>query len=302
MSAKVFALVGDYYDPARFGAPIVLAYVLADACNDYGIGITLNVEKIAQKTRQTIRAVQKQMRKLEDSRLLVCEERSVGGRGISARYRLDLGLLTVPLNPEPGTGFDEEKPRTRDGVLTAETPNQGRGFDDHHIRSTKELRQRSVETHADDVSTFTLSDDVKLAQWMFGRLVALNPKLRTPSWLAWAKVIRLMRERDRRTLREIAELFAFANADEFWQANIESPGALRRQWNKLALKRQRAGGNGAAAPAVVDTSCAGVKEDGSRCGAKNTTGDSPDGRGPFFCWACREAGERARAREIRTGR
>ncbi|MGP4843340.1 replication protein [Marinobacter sp. 1Y8] len=54
----------------------------------------------------------------------------------------------------------------------------------------------------------------------------------------WANQIRLIREQDNRTPEMISALFAFAMADEFWCGNIESPGALRRNWTKLAMKRK----------------------------------------------------------------
>lgn len=62
----------------------------------------------------------------------------------------------------------------------------------------------------------------------------------------WANTVRLMREQDNRTDQMIKALFAFAMNDSFWKGNIESPGALRRNWTKLAMKRKalREGGTG----------------------------------------------------------
>lgn len=56
--------------------------------------------------------------------------------------------------------------------------------------------------------------------------------------VTWANDIRLLREQDKRTPQMIESLFAFAMDDEFWRGNIESPGALRRNWTKLAMKRK----------------------------------------------------------------
>ena len=46
-----------------------------------------------------------------------------------------------------------------------------------------------------------------------------------------------MRERDRRTHREICELFSWAQDDEFWKANVLSPSKLREKWDQLTIKR-----------------------------------------------------------------
>jgi len=82
------------------------------------------------------------------------------------------------------------------------------------------------------------AEDLQLAQQMAAGVQAMQGEhYRAPNWAAWANEIRLMRERDRREPRHIAALFAFANQDGFWQANILSPDALRRQWGKLAAAR-----------------------------------------------------------------
>jgi len=88
------------------------------------------------------------------------------------------------------------------------------------------------------------AEDLQLAQQMAAGVQAMQGEhYRSPNWAAWANEIRLMRERDRREPRHIAALFAFANQDGFWQANILSPDALRRNWGKLAAacNSQRAG-------------------------------------------------------------
>ena len=302
MSDNSRNLIWLYYDE-RLGAPMILAIALADASNDFGAGISEKNEDLAHKTRQTVRAIRMQLRRLESSRFLKRVEAG-GGRGISGRYELNLAMLVTQKDDaapqekgERGSGFEGEKPGTAFPLSDADTRNGVPGFEDNTIRSTKELRRMCVEAHGDGVATFRVSmdaEDRKLAEWMFGKLQALNPKLRAPSWPAWVKDVRLMRERDKRTHREIATLFAFAHGDEFWQSNIESPRALRRQWNKLALKMGRAGGNGAGQAEAVDTRCAGVAG-GERCAGLNTTSDSVDGRGPFYCWPCREAMQRESA-------
>lgn len=77
---------------------------------------------------------------------------------------------------------------------------------------------------------------------MLARLRRLNPQHREPNWRRWHREIRLMVEKDKRTLHAICELFAWANADPFWQSNILSPGKLRRQWDALVIRRKSVGG------------------------------------------------------------
>lgn len=78
---------------------------------------------------------------------------------------------------------------------------------------------------------------LELAGWMFSLIRKLNPKHREPKLSDWANDIRLIVERDHRTPDEIRGLFAWANGDAFWKANILSPGTLRKQWDKLTIQR-----------------------------------------------------------------
>lgn len=295
MSAKVFSLIKEYYDEA-LGAPIQLLFVLADEADDQGCGIEQPVGKLARDSRQTTRAVQKQMRRLEQSGFLLCRNHSAGGAGKFSEYSLNLPMLLAAKNPERGTGLTLNMGQGSD----ANNPEHGTGFSDPHlsIGTCTEV----LSTKDKDV-TQVVGDGVpeqaefrRMAEWMFGLLVKLNPKVRAPSWSQWCRDIRYLVVRDRHTLREVAELFKFANGHPFWCSNIESPGKLRKQWNRLLLERDKAGGGQAAVTVTaVDASCSGTLPSGDRCGAKNATSDSADGKPPYFCWSCRQAMERARA-------
>lgn len=82
-------------------------------------------------------------------------------------------------------------------------------------------------------------DDEKCARWLFGVVRQTAPAAREPSLAAWANDIRLLRERDGRTHREICELFQWAHSDSFWCLNILCPKKLREKWDRLALQRER---------------------------------------------------------------
>jgi biotin operon repressor len=80
------------------------------------------------------------------------------------------------------------------------------------------------------------ADDFLLAEHMQNKIKELNPKARDPNLKAWAKTMRLMRERDKRTPQEIRQVFDWANNHDFWQSNILSPGKLREQFDRLQLQ------------------------------------------------------------------
>ncbi|WP_046099015.1 helix-turn-helix domain-containing protein, partial [Avibacterium paragallinarum] len=96
----------------------------------------------------------------------------------------------------------------------------------NHTSSSEKISDGSVGKK----SRFKFSDDDMTAgQWIFGLVKKLNPSVKAPSFDSWANEIRLMRERDGRTHREICELFQWANQDSFWKANILSPAKLREK-------------------------------------------------------------------------
>lgn len=80
-------------------------------------------------------------------------------------------------------------------------------------------------------------DDLMTAQWMFRRVQLITPTAIEPNWAQWANVIRLMRELDQRSHRDICELYDWVSRDAFWCANVLSPQKLRQKWDQLQSKR-----------------------------------------------------------------
>lgn len=80
------------------------------------------------------------------------------------------------------------------------------------------------------------ADDLRAAQWMFAKVQEVAPATATPNWAGWANDIRLARNALNVTHREICEVFAWANADHFWQTNILSPAKLRQKWATLTAQ------------------------------------------------------------------
>lgn len=78
--------------------------------------------------------------------------------------------------------------------------------------------------------------DLECAAWIFERVKVINPSARQPNWTEWANDVRLIRQIDGRTHREIAGLFLLAHRDSFWCRNILSPSKLRAKWDDLTIK------------------------------------------------------------------
>lgn len=83
------------------------------------------------------------------------------------------------------------------------------------------------------------SEDLRCAEWLFSEVLRIAPSARQPNWAAWANDVRLMREREKRTHKEIAQLFKWACNDSFWQGNVLCPSTLREKWTQLDIKRNK---------------------------------------------------------------
>lgn len=105
---------------------------------------------------------------------------------------------------------------------------------------TEEVKNPSCPAQVPDApkaKKWGTDDDHKAARFIFGKVRLVDQTAKEPNWPAWANEIRLMREQDNRTHREICELFEWANQDQFWRANVLSPGKLRDKWTQLQAKR-----------------------------------------------------------------
>ena len=83
------------------------------------------------------------------------------------------------------------------------------------------------------------SEDLRCAEWLFAVVQGISSSARKPNYAAWANDIRLMRERDHRTHKDIAVLFRWACEDSFWKGNVLCPSTLREKWTQLDIKRRK---------------------------------------------------------------
>ena len=123
---------------------------------------------------------------------------------------------------EPKTGSDSEPKTGSDSE-----PKAG-----HTKDTTKDIIKDLMLTNKFSNEDFTA------AEYIFSKITQLKPNFKKPNLNSWADQVRLLRERDKKTHREICELFRWANNDSFWQSNILSPKKLRDKWDELEIKSQ----------------------------------------------------------------
>jgi hypothetical protein len=88
-------------------------------------------------------------------------------------------------------------------------------------------------------------EHLKLAHHFRGLITGRKPDFRFHGKIEnWANDIRLMVERDGRSLGRIADLMKWVQQDSFWADNILSTAKLREKFDQLELKKQRGGQSG----------------------------------------------------------
>lgn len=112
-----------------------------------------------------------------------------------------------------------------------------------HYYALTEAARNSRDTLASIMSAVNdkwgTAADLTAAEYIFSKVLIARPTAKKPNWPDWANTVRLMREADGRTHREICELFKFASQDAFWSTNILSPLKLRKHWETLCVQRDK---------------------------------------------------------------
>lgn len=268
-----------------------------------------SIDLLAAETGLTRRAVITHLKLARETGWIAVSKQSRGRRWARNHYRIawpagsEAAALPDALTSEtsaPSDGLDSEAAAPFDAPQGAtHAPPASHVVHEHHPSKPSNSYN---EVNPDAPATLTAGTgaeaadpdlDLQLAHWLFGLIRAMHPGHRPPRFGVWARDIRLMRERDGRTRREIAGLFRWANADPFWRANILSPAKLRAQWDTLAIRRQQAraaqaGQGGAAQPGrPEDRRCAhrdaAATASEARCAA---AGSLKLGRGESAAWYC----------------
>lgn len=268
MSSRLVGLVLEHYPVG--GSEFTLAIVLADEAQHSG-GITASpIKELARLSRQSDNNARRLLQKMEESGWLVCIERSKGGHARPSVYQINPEWVRLPMaflfGKEPSNlGRDEpSQPSNLGRVEPSNNPPILGGFPRETgvdsettpflFKHSPPLPPQPSGSAVPSATAPDESEELKLAHWMFDQVLKLHPGHKPPNWKRWMRQIRLM-VIEGRTIRQIAELFAWANADDFWQATILTPEKLMSHWDTLAMRRAKNPQRGDAKPAPVDPLC-----------------------------------------------
>ena len=110
--------------------------------------------------------------------------------------------------------------------------------------TTKEQRREQMgnnnnKNDKNDKKVIYSPDHLAVAEHLLIRIRENKPDFKEPNLKQWANTIRLMEERDNRSLERIREVIDWCQRDEFWQSNILSADKLRKQFDKLEMQMNR---------------------------------------------------------------
>lgn len=118
---------------------------------------------------------------------------------------------------------------------TSTSENSGESSDGHG----KKLPVLKPDAAIQSGAKWGTSEDLRCAEWLFAVVQSISSSAKKPNYAGWANDIRLMRERDNRTHKDIAVLFRWACDDDFWKGNVLCPSTLREKWTQLDIKRNK---------------------------------------------------------------
>ncbi|KQJ07412.1 replication protein [Escherichia coli] len=152
---------------------------------------------------------------------------------------------TGKLFPKTGKSFPKSRKTFPETVATQDYNNNNikRSSSENSGESSDDRLKKFLSAHPEAViytPNFTkwgTAADQQCAEWILALLEKVKPFPKQPVMASWANDVRLMRELDGRSHREICELFQWASKDAFWHTNILSPAKLRAKWDTLSLQR-----------------------------------------------------------------
>lgn len=156
---------------------------------------------------------------------------------------------TGKLFPKTGKSFPKSGKTFPETVATQDYNNNNikRSSSENSVESSDDRLKKFLSAHPDAViytPNFTkwgTAADQQCAEWIIALLDKVKPFPKKPGLVAWANDVRLMRELDGHSHRDICELFQWASKDAFWHTNILSPAKLRAKWDTLSLQREAGG-------------------------------------------------------------
>jgi len=226
MSAKYTFLA---WDTPIENAPLKLALLqLANNADDDGFSY-YSISKMAQSCGMSNRTFMRKISELEKMGVLTVERRA----NRPSLYTLIGDEMGVSLCHLQEAEVTESHSTVTESHLTGDR-------ESHDLNSTPnnhpDNNKLIVKPEAKP-SKYKFNDDqMNFAKSMYEFILRVAPAIKKPNLEAWANTARLINEIDGIELIDAWHVFAWANADSFWQTNILSADKFRKQYAQLSAK------------------------------------------------------------------
>lgn len=140
--------------------------------------------------------------------------------------------------------FETTKEPQKDRKKTAKELQKDTNNNDKNVKNDKKDTSSRTNKFADD------SIELSLASELFNLVLGNNQNAKQPNLQTWAKDFDLIIRVDKQSAEDVRKVMKWSQKDSFWQGNILSPGALRKQFGKLVVQMKTRGDKVAKGPST----------------------------------------------------
>ena len=217
--------------PTDNPSELLVLLTIADHADDDGENAYPGIARIARRCRLSERRVQQIIKTLQENGLLMVEKQAGGSYDTRSDRRPNRYTLIMD-------GVKPTAPRESDGVKSdAET-----GVHGVKPTSPKPLVSSTSLSREDKLpvpSNSESSDESKRLAELLADLMMQNGCKRPVVTDKWVLTIDKMQRIDGRAADQIERAIRWSQSDPFWSANIHSPDALRRHYEKMRMQASR---------------------------------------------------------------
>lgn len=152
----------------------------------------------------------------------------------------DYGTLFTVVNYEEYQGFGRyEKTiseRQKNGKRTASEQQVNNNKNDKNDKNDKNINNTSKKSKK---RIYSDDDPNKILANLLLKFIRKNQEIKDPDLDKWANVIRLTVESDKHSVKEVQDMIVWATQHNFWSGVVLSPTSLRRNWDKMAVQKNK---------------------------------------------------------------
>ena len=231
MSIRVMSVIWESA-PIENASELLVLLTLADHADDDGENAYPGIARIAHRCRLSERRVQQIIKGLEARGLIMVATQGGGSYGTRSDRRPNRYSLLMdgvkPTSPRCGNGVKSSADNPTNGVKPTSP-------DPIVITSPTGTTDTSMISSLSDESS---GESLRLGNLLSELMVENGCKRPTVSE-KWLRTLDRMHRIDGRSWEAIEGAIRWSQSDDFWAANVHSPDALRKHFEKMRMQASR---------------------------------------------------------------